>query len=297
MLLPSKQLRGLARRVDICLSGRTAPTGCDIRYRQFYWLMVFDQRGELLGARRLAEGFQEQKELGNTLPDGFVTLVEECLQATPSLEDLERRYLSARGSEDAHKSLQDKVASLAGVGLFRVAQFLKDAAARTDDPGLSIARGIRMQSSACASQVISHSAYARLRKAIEEFIAQHPEHPACASLIEPLTDVALRYTFDLASVCDDYATAWSAAARGAARKPLQRLARRLKEQCTTALGQAEKRIATMKPKQYGYLRLLARLGRGNATLEGLKKKRSFGVMKPIHAEWRAAAAAKAAAKK
>ena len=50
MLLPSKEVLELSKRVDICLSGRATPKGCDIRYRQFYWLLVFDAKGELVFA-------------------------------------------------------------------------------------------------------------------------------------------------------------------------------------------------------------------------------------------------------
>jgi len=47
----------------------------------------------------------------------------------------------------------------------------------------------------------------------------------------------------------------------------------------------------MKPKQYGALRLRSRLGQGDETLAGLDATKSFGVFKPIHAEWRAEATA------
>ena len=38
--------------------------GCDVRFRQFYWLMVYNDRGELMAANRLAVGLREQKKLG-----------------------------------------------------------------------------------------------------------------------------------------------------------------------------------------------------------------------------------------
>ena len=53
MLLPSDELRELSKRVDVCLSGKTAPKGCDIRYRQLYWLMVFNDGGELMALTRV----------------------------------------------------------------------------------------------------------------------------------------------------------------------------------------------------------------------------------------------------
>ncbi len=54
-MLPSQQLRDLAKTFDICLSGKKSPANCDVRYRQLYWLMVFDQEGELRSACKLGE--------------------------------------------------------------------------------------------------------------------------------------------------------------------------------------------------------------------------------------------------
>ena len=298
-MLPSQELRGLAKRVDICLSGRTTPEGCDIRFRQFYWLMVFDRRGELLAANRLAQGLQAQVDLGNTLPDGLVALVEEGLEATPSLEALERRYLAERGSKESHSALQEKITAMDGVAQLRVAEFLVQAAAKTRDPGLSHARGILMEADACDNQVINHAAYARLRASIEGFLKRYPGHQASASLIEPLTNVALKYTFDLAAVCDEYAGAWegSGVDETPAADSLRRLSKQLKQRCAAELKSAAEKLRGMKPRQYGRLRLHARLGQGQATLDGLQKSRSIGVMKPIHADWRKAATAKLGARK
>ena len=294
MLLPSSELKELARRVDICLSGKTAPEGCDIRFRQFYWLMLFDDRGELVTACRLADRLSEQKKLGMSLPESLVAIVDSGLQVSPSLEQLERRYVDERGSATAYDALVEKVDQLQGVGQMRVADFLVSSAASTADPVLSRVRGILMRADACDHQVINHSAYAVLRKSIEAFIDDHPGHSLCGDLVEPLTDVALKYTFDLPAMCRSYAQAWSGMTADSrqVREGLSGLSRQLLARCEGEVTRAEQRLARMKPGAYGWLRLQARLGRARQTLDGLDSTKTFGVMRPIHAEWRSDATAR-----
>ena len=45
----------------------------------------------------------------------------------------------------------------------------------------------------------------------------------------------------------------------------------------------------MKPDDYDRLRCLAVCGEARATLDALDATKSFGVFRPIHAAWRAAA--------
>jgi len=299
VLLPSQELRDLGKRFDICLSGKTAPQGCDIRFRQFFWLMVFNDRGELMTACRLSDRLTEQKKLGKTLPEGLVSIVESGLKAAPSLEELERRYIAERGSTKALDALRKKIKAMEGVAQMRVAGFLGKAAPDTADPGLSRANGILMEAAACDRQVINHAAYNKLAKSIEGFIKNHPDHPSCLDLIEPLANVALKYTFDLRARSREYAKEWAAEKThsAAARNGLAMLRRRLLAHCSAEVARAEKQLSTMKPRAYGRLRLQARLGRAQETLDGLDATKSFGVMGPIHAEWRRDAPAKLAREK
>lgn len=295
-MLPSQELRDLSRRVDICLSGKTAPRGCDIRFRQFFWLMVFSDRGELLTACRLSDRLTEQKKFGQTLPQGLVSIVESGLETSPGLEELERRYIAERGSTKALDALRKKIDAMEGVAQMRVAAFLRKAASDTADPVLSRANGILMEAAACDRQVINHAAYNKLARSIEGFIEDHPDHPSCVDLIEPLAGVALKYTFDLRARCREYAKVWAAkkTRSAAARDGLAMLRRRLLAHCDADVARAEEQLSTMKPRAYGRLRLHARLGLAKQVLEGLGATRSFGVMRPIHADWRADAAAKLA---
>ena len=75
-MLPSKEMIELSKHVDICLSGRTAPKGCDIRYRQLYWILVFDAKGELVSGRNLGKELTKARRKGEALPKAFVALVE-----------------------------------------------------------------------------------------------------------------------------------------------------------------------------------------------------------------------------
>ena len=290
-MLPSKELRELSKRVDICLSGKTTPKGCDIRFRQFYWLMVFDDQGELLTACRLADRLTEQeKKFGRTLPEGLVAVVDSGLKVAPSLEELERRYIKAKGSTETFEALREKVKAMEGVGQMRLADFLVKTAAETSDPGLARVRGVLVEAAACDRQVINHGAYARLRKSIEGFIKVHPSHPSAGDVIRPLADVGLKYSFDLAATCKAYASAWSEASPpGGA---LHKLSQQLLDHCGEEIARADKKLSRMKPDAYGRLRLQARLGRAQETLDGLKASKSYGVFRPIHAEWRRDAAAK-----
>jgi len=286
-LLPSKELRELSKRVDICLSKKTSPKGCDIRFRQFYWLMVFDDRGELTGAYQLSKGLTAARKRGMKLPAALVSIVDAGLKAGPSLEELERRYLADRGSQKTLNALRSKIDAMDGVGQIRLADFLVATASKTADPASARAQGVLVEAAACDHQVINHAAYARLRRSIEGFIAEYPGHSSCTQLLEPLTNVAMKYTFDLRSRCRDYAKAWSSVESSEeAKAGLRKLSQRLLERCDAEVAKAEKKLGRMKPKAYGVLRLKARLGRAQETLDGLDAARTIGVMRPIHAEWR-----------
>ena len=288
MLLPSQELHELSQRVDVCLSGKTTPPGCDVLFRQFYWLMVFDARGELLSACRLADQLTEKKKLGLSLPESLVAVVDEGLQVSPSLEQLERRYIAERGSEAAYDALVEKVKQMEGVGQLRVAEFFVQSAAKTADPVLSHVRGILMQADACDHQVINPAAYAQLRKSIEAFIQQHPGHPLSGQLLEPLLGVGLKYSFDVSGRCEVYAQKWSDEAAGPPQtlEGRRALAQALLALCKDDVKRAAEKVAGMKPRAYGRLRMQARLGRAQQTLDGLDATKTIGVMRPIHAEWR-----------
>ncbi|MEC7584347.1 MAG: hypothetical protein VYE77_08515 [Planctomycetota bacterium] len=288
MLLPSQELRELSERVDVCLSGKETPPGCDIRYRQFYWLMVYDERGELLSACRLSDELTKKKQQGLSLPEALVAVVEERLKVSPSLEQLERQYVEERGSQAAYDALVEKVKQIEGVGQMRVADFFVEAAAKTAVPVVSQMRGVLMRADACDHQVINHAAYAELRASIEAFLQQHPGSAHCAELLEPLLEVGMKYTFDVSGRCEAYAQQWSDEAAGPPEtlEARQALAEELRAMCKEDLKRASERLARMKPGAYGQLRLQARLGQAQQTLDGLDATKSFGVMRPIHAEWR-----------
>ncbi len=292
-MLPSQELRDLASRVEICLSGKKTPRGCDIRFRQFYWLMMFNPKGELLSAFRLGSELSAGKRLGMSVPEALVEVVDRGLKAEPSLEELERQYVAARGSKESYLALRKKLKELAGVGQMRVGSFLKTCAPKTKDPGRSWARGVLVEAAACNRQVINHGAYAALRKSIEEFVAAHPTHPSCKDLIKPLGNVGLKYCFDLSAKCEAYARQWTSRATASKKekKCLTALAKLLLEYRDEEIASAKEKRRNMKPKQYGALRLTARLGRAKETLTGLDRSQTFGVMRPIHAQWRREASA------
>lgn len=291
-MLPSAELRELSKRVDINLSGKISPKGCDIRFRQFYWMMIFNPEGELMYACNLSDELTKRMKIGLFLPQAFVSSVESGLRAEHSLEDLEQRYIAEHGTEAAYLALRDKVEAMAGVGQMRVAAFLSKAT-ETADPGLSRARGILVATDACNRQVINHAAYAALRKSIESFVREFPTHPSAPSLIEPLGNVALKYTFDLSSKCEAYAREWMSVESGSkeVKASLAELARQLLEYRDTEIARAEKRLREF-PEAYGALTLRARLGQAQETLTGLDNGQTFGVFKPIHAEWRTEATTK-----
>ena len=73
-----------------------------------------------------------------------------------------------------------------------------------------------------------------------------------------------------------------------AKASLAELAKQLLEYRDTEIARAEKRLHE-NPRAYGALSLRARLGQAQETLTGLDSGQTFGVFKPIHAEWRAEA--------
>ena len=292
-MLPSDELKELSESVDINLSGKTSPKGCDIRYRQFYWMMVFNGEGELAAAYNLSDELTTRmKTLKLTVPQAMVSAVESGLRVEHSLEDLERRYVAERGSEASYLALRQKIDAMAGVGQMRLAEFLKSSSGETADPGLSHARGILVAANACGRQVINHTAFAALRNSIEEFMIHRPTHPSSRDLIEPLVGVALKYTFDLSAKCEAYAREWTrAGVPEEAKASLGGLSKQLLDLCAADLARAEQSLRA-DPTAYGADRLRARLGQAEETLKGLDTGTTFGVFKPIHAEWRVEATSK-----
>ena len=288
-MLPSKELKDLSKRVDICLSGRVAPKGCDIRYRQMYWALVFDSKGELVAGRDLSKVLTQARRKGKALPQALVSFVDQALKKE-SLESLERRYSKQRGSADAFAAITAKVKSMDRIGQMRAASFLEQAAPDTHDPALSRARGIFLAADACRHQVINHGAFLALQTSIESFIDDHRTHPICLELIEPLFEVALRYRFDVPARCEAYAESWRSAPSNsrAERESSVRLARAVLTHCQTEVDSVE----PIDETDYDAPRRVARLGQAKKLLQLLDTRKTIGVMKPIHAEWRREAAAK-----
>jgi len=106
VLLPSPQMVELSERFAICLSGKRTPKGCDVRYRQFYWLMVFDREGELRHACRLGDELTASMKEGLGVADAFVEAVDAAYKKPMSLQQAQRAYLRARGSDASFAALQ-----------------------------------------------------------------------------------------------------------------------------------------------------------------------------------------------
>lgn len=291
MLLPSQPLRDLSERFDICLSGKIAPTNCDIRYRQLYWLMVFDAKGELRSACKLGEQLGVVMKQGFDVPNAFVEIVEQGIKEEHSLEQLQKAYIASKGSQQSFVALQEKVAALRGVAQMAVARFLADQAHAVADPELSRARGLLVEADACSHQVINHQAFANLRSGIVGFLHDHPDHPIALDLLQPLVQVGLKYSFDATGKCSAYASQWLQAKDKTAAR--QRVCKKLLALCHEAAVAARVKLKTGKPDAYDAPRLTAFLGDPKATLRILENTKTFGVFRPIHAEWRRDAEQKA----
>lgn len=289
MLLPSQQLRDLAATFDICLSGKEAPAGCDVRYRQLYWLMVFDQQGELRSACKLGEQLGVVTKQGFDVPNAFVEIVEQGQGSKTTLEGLKRAYLESRGSEAAFEALRNKLDELQGVGQMGIATFLHKAATKTEDPVMSRARSLLIEAHACSHQVINHGAFAHLQKGLANFIGQHPSHAFTPKLLQPLLNVGLKYSFDIEVKCRSYAEQWTS---GEGRTAHGDLVAALNQQLAVKLQEAMKQLAELEPTAYARPRLLALVGDAKQLLQVMETTKTFGVFRAIHAEWRREAEAK-----
>lgn len=291
MLLPSQQFADLSQRFAICLPGKQAPSNCDIRYRQLYWLLVYDDKGELRGACRLGAQLTKVTKQGFDVPNAFVEIVEKAIETPVSLEQLERDYIASHGSDKAFAALQAKLKALQGVGQMRVARFLATASEHAKDPVRSRARGLQVEADACSHQVINYGAFAKLREGLAEFVTAYPEHPASAEMLKPLLEVGMKYSFDVEAKCRAYAQQWSGPDRGVAHKKLATL---LLKQAAKKVLTANEKLKQLKPGAYGYVRLQAVCGEAQIVLTTLDSTKTFGVMRPIHTEWRSEAQAKLA---
>jgi hypothetical protein len=59
--------------------------------------------------------------------------------------------------------------------------------------------------------------------------------------------------------------------------------------CADNTRKSREELKKLTPKDYGYRRVVARLGDAQATIKALGTGDSRGVMRPIHREWRAEA--------
>ena len=293
MLLPSLQMRKLSKRFDICLSGNKAPENCDIRYRQFYWLMVFDEAGELRGACKLGEQLSVVIKQGFDVPNGFVELVEQSMRSKSSVQELQRNYIKSGGSLASYETLCAKVQEVHGVGQMAVSTFLEESRSKVEDPVLTGARSLWMEADACSHQVINHAAFSRVRNRLVEFIGEHPKHPFTRRLLEPLVD-SLKYSFDVEAKCRAYVDAWADRSdSGIHDELIAALSKRSSAWCEIALKELEE----LEGHSYRRLRLLAQIGDADGVLKALEATKSLGVMRPFHEEWRREAKAKATGNK
>lgn len=283
MLLPSPQMVELSERFAICLSGKRTPKGCDVRYRQFYWLMVFDREGELRHACRLGDELTAGMKEGLGVADAFVEAVDAAYKKPMSLQQAQRAYLRARGTDASFAALQQKLVDLQRVGQLQTAALLASEAGQTADPTQSKARALRLEADACSHQVINHAAFARLRGGITAFLQEHPAHEASPGLVDLLLEVGMKYSFDVEAQCAALSAPW---ANGEATPDHRRLADLLVARSRAVVAAARRKLEDMEPDDYGYVRFLAACGEAQATLDALAKEKSYGVFRPIHAEWR-----------
>ena len=286
VLLHSQQLIDLSERYAICLSGKTAPAGYDIRYRQFYWLLLFDPDGELRHACALGEALSAGVERGLGVADAFVEVVDAAAKKPSTLQQAQRNYVTSAGSADAFTALREKLMDLQRVGQLQTADMLAKTAAATEDPVRSVARGLILEADACSHQVIAHASFARLRDGIQRFLSRHPDHDEADGLVDLLVEVGMKYSFDVAGQCREFAAPWRATSAPPAQ---QRLAATLVARGDATAAASRERLESMKPDDYDRLRCLAVCGEASATLDALAATKSFGVFRPIHAEWRASA--------
>ena len=290
MLLPSQQLRDLAKTFDICLSGKQSPANCDVRYRQLYWLMVFDAKGELRSACKLGEQLGVVTKQGFDVPNAFVEIVEAGSRSKTTLAGLKRAYVESRGSLASFEALREKLDEVHGVGQMGIAAFLAETADKTKDPVLSRARSLLIEAHACSHQVINYGAFSHLRQGLVEFIDEHPSHAFTPKLLQPLLDTGLKYSFDIGVKCRSYAKQWSGGDVSEARSELVAA---LNKQVAIKLQKANKQLAELKPTAYARPQLLAVVGDAKGLLQAMETTKSYGVFRPIHAEWRREAEAKA----
>ena len=250
--------------------------------------MVFDKQGELLSACPLGEKLTKVTKQGFDVPNAFVEIVEQAIKEPLSLSQAKRDYVAARGSQASFDALLAKVKALDGVGQMHVSEFLAAAKQQVDDPTRSLARGLQVEADACSHQVINHAAFQHLRDGLVAFIATYPDHPGAGELLKPLLDVSMKYSFDVLAKCRSYAKAWSRSGS----KALERRADQLLKQAAAHVASCTKELAALEPDAYGYVRLEAVCGHAQAVVTAMKTAKSFGVFRPIHAEWRAESMAK-----
>lgn len=289
-MLPSNTMQELSKRFAICTT-KKLPNGYDVRYRQFYWLFIFDDRAELIHASNLSDSLTaelKKQVTGRDLPSAFREVIKNASQEELSLQDLERNYLKAKGSTATLTALTDRIDTMAGVAKMRLAQFVRKTAGSVGNPTEARATSILIQSAACNRQVINHAAFGSLRKTAMTFLEEYPSSAQAGDVRNALLDVGLRYSFDVPSKCRTLANRMSELANS---NPIAKDAF-LKHRESILLWSVEDNhkshtaLKKMKATDYSYGKMLARTGDSRGTLKALETGKSFGVMRPIHREWK-----------
>lgn len=294
-MLPSQELKDLASRIGVCLSGRSVPDGCDIRYRQMSWVLVFDAKGELAAAADLAHLFSRKECEERPIPEVLVEFVEDAIMAERSLEAYLRDYFEAKGSEETFTALAEKLSSMERVAQTRIARCLEGGAARCEDPLLTKCHALLLRADACGHQVIDVVAYGSLQEDMVAFLERNPERRACRRLVEPYVEVALRYGFDLRDRCETLARRWIAGPHETAERSegAAWLATELRRCCKEEVVRLEAVLAESGGTGHGALRCYALLGRAEEVLVALNRCSVVApVLRPIYASWRALAEAR-----
>jgi len=296
-LLPSKELRDLTTRIGVCLSGPSVPEGCDIRYCQSSWVLVFDTRGELLAAADLSNLFSRKENEERPIPKVLVEFVDDSIAHAKSLEAHLRDYVETRGSEEAFAALGQKLSSIERVGQVRVARRLEAAASCCEDPIRTKCHALLLRADACGHQVIDAVAFGSLQEDMVTFLERHPEHRVCRRLVEPCVQVALRYSFDLRGYCEALARRWIVGPYETAERSegAAWLATELRRCCKAEVTRLEAELAECGTSDHCVLRCHALLGRPTDVLVALNRCSTVApVLRPIYGAWRAEAEARLA---
>jgi hypothetical protein len=127
-----------------------------------------------------------------------------------------------------------------------------------------------------------------LRKIATTFLEEHPYSPQAGNVRDALLDVGLRYSFDVPSKCRSLANRMSELANSdpSAKDVFLKHRESILRWSEEDLQKTHTALKKMKASDYSYGKMLARTGDSRGTLKALETGKTFGVMRPIHREWK-----------